>query len=242
MANDSKYGLHAAVLGTHLQCARRVASQIRSGRVVINAMMDDPQAPWEGYSTGVGHEYGRLRDRDVPRAQGDPRAILRTRNLRLPEKSHEHTRHHFTHGKPPTASRFENPSRLTHTAPIAATQEARWLSSRRTPISWVYMNAKDPTPSMELHSRDALAPVFADLNRYDATTHFVGQSTITSLSGDPRQRRGVLPRAPRRDRRQQRHLMVASPRYNDTFVKTDGAWLFSERLLYVDWVDERALA
>ena len=40
------------------------------------------------------------------------------------------------------------------------------------------MNAKDPTPSMELHSRDALAPVFADLNKYDATTHFVGQSTI----------------------------------------------------------------
>jgi len=25
-------------------------------------------------------------------------------------------------------------------------------------------------------------------------------------------------------------------------VKTDGAWLFSERLLYVDWVDERALS
>jgi ketosteroid isomerase-like protein len=29
----------------------------------------------------------------------------------------------------------------------------------------VYMNAKDPTPSMELHSREALAPVFADLNK-----------------------------------------------------------------------------
>ena len=27
----------------------------------------------------------------------------------------------------------------------------------------VYMSAKDPTPSMELNSRDALAPVFADL-------------------------------------------------------------------------------
>src|ERR1700738_169971 len=34
----------------------------------------------------------------------------------------------------------------------------------------VYMNAKDPTPSQELHSREALAPVFADLNKYDATT------------------------------------------------------------------------
>src|ERR1700757_4927454 len=47
----------------------------------------------------------------------------------------------------------------------------------------VYMNAKDPTPSLELHSREALAPVFAELNRYDTTTHFVGQSTIFALSG-----------------------------------------------------------
>ena len=60
IANDSKYGLHAAVLGTDLQRARRVASQIRSGRVVINAMTDDPQAPWGGFKySGVGREYGR---------------------------------------------------------------------------------------------------------------------------------------------------------------------------------------
>jgi SnoaL-like domain len=47
----------------------------------------------------------------------------------------------------------------------------------------VYMNAKDPKPSQELHSREALAPVFADLNKYDATMHFVGQSTILMLRG-----------------------------------------------------------
>src|SRR6266481_3037210 len=60
IANDSKYGLHGAVLGTDLQRARRVASQIRSGRVVINNMTDDPQAPWGGFKySGVGREYGR---------------------------------------------------------------------------------------------------------------------------------------------------------------------------------------
>src|ERR1700741_1344201 len=48
----------------------------------------------------------------------------------------------------------------------------------------VYMNAKDPKPSQELHSREALAPVFADLNKYAATMHFVGQSTILSLTSD----------------------------------------------------------
>jgi aldehyde dehydrogenase (NAD+) len=60
IANDSKYGLHAAVIGTELQRARRVASQLRAGRVVINGMTDDPQAPWGGFKySGVGREYGR---------------------------------------------------------------------------------------------------------------------------------------------------------------------------------------
>jgi SnoaL-like domain len=45
----------------------------------------------------------------------------------------------------------------------------------------VYMDAKNPTPSQELHSREALAPIFADLNKYQATIHFVGQGTISSL-------------------------------------------------------------
>src|ERR1700681_3359698 len=48
----------------------------------------------------------------------------------------------------------------------------------------VYMNAKDPTPSQELHSREALAPVFDELNKYAVTVHFVGQSTILTLTGD----------------------------------------------------------
>jgi len=60
IANDSKYGLHAAVIGTDLSRARRVASQLRAGRVVINGMTDDPQAPWGGFKySGVGREYGR---------------------------------------------------------------------------------------------------------------------------------------------------------------------------------------
>lgn len=48
----------------------------------------------------------------------------------------------------------------------------------------VYMNPKDPKPSQELSSREALAPVFADLNKYAATMHFVGQSTILNLTAD----------------------------------------------------------
>ncbi|HXJ41583.1 MAG TPA: aldehyde dehydrogenase family protein, partial [Bryobacteraceae bacterium] len=73
IANDSEYGLHAAVLGTDVQRARRVASQIRSGRVVINNMTDDPQAPWGGFKySGVGREYGAY----GIEAFLEPRAIL----------------------------------------------------------------------------------------------------------------------------------------------------------------------
>jgi ketosteroid isomerase-like protein len=106
----------------------------------------------------------------------------------------------------------------------------------------VYMNAKDPTPSQELHSREALAPVFAALNQYDATTHFVGQSTILSLSGDRATGEAYCLAHHVTVDGGKRRLMVASLRYLDAFVKTGARWLFSERLLYVDWVDERALS
>src|SRR5579859_6625375 len=106
----------------------------------------------------------------------------------------------------------------------------------------VYMNAKDPTPSQELHSRDALAPVFADLNKYAATTHFVGQSTIFTLTGDRAKGEAYCLAHHVAVNGEKRSLMLASLRYLDTFVKMDGAWLFAERLLYVDWLEERALS
>jgi hypothetical protein len=106
----------------------------------------------------------------------------------------------------------------------------------------VFMNAKDPTPSQELHSRKALAPVFADLNQYDATTHFVGQSTIVTLSHDRAMGEAYCLAHHVTVDGDKRRLMVASLRYLDTFVKIDGSWLFAERLLYVDWLEERALS
>jgi ketosteroid isomerase-like protein len=106
----------------------------------------------------------------------------------------------------------------------------------------VYMNAKDPTSSQELHSREALAPVFADLNQYDATTHFVGQSTIFTLTADRATGEAYCLAHHVTIDNGKRRLMVASLRYLDTFVKIDGAWLFAERKLYVDWLEVRALS
>ena len=105
----------------------------------------------------------------------------------------------------------------------------------------VYMNAKDPKPSQELHSREALAPVFAELVQYQATTHFVGQSTVFTLTRDRATGEAYCLAHHLTVNGGKRSLMVASLRYNDAFVKMDGAWRFAERLLYVDWVDERAL-
>ena len=106
----------------------------------------------------------------------------------------------------------------------------------------VFMNAKDPTPSQELRSREELAPVFADLNKYDATTHFVGQSTIFTITSDRATGEAYCMAHHVTVDGGKRRLMVASLRYLDTFVKLDGAWFFSERILYVDWLEERALS
>ena len=47
----------------------------------------------------------------------------------------------------------------------------------------VYMEGEGSEPTYVLEGREALTPVFADLNRYEATTHFNGQSTV-SIDGD----------------------------------------------------------
>jgi hypothetical protein len=106
----------------------------------------------------------------------------------------------------------------------------------------VYMNAKDPKPSQDLYSREALAPVFTDLNQYAATMHFVGQSTILTLTGDRATGEAYTLAHHLTIDGGERRLMIAALRYYDTFAKMDGAWLFAERLLYVDWIEDRVLS
>ena len=105
----------------------------------------------------------------------------------------------------------------------------------------VYMDAKDPKPTQELHSRDALAPVFDDLNKYAATQHFLGQSTILTLTGNRATGEAYKMAHHLTVNGGKRSLMIAALRYDDTFVKQDGSWLFAERKLYVDWIEERSL-
>jgi ketosteroid isomerase-like protein len=106
----------------------------------------------------------------------------------------------------------------------------------------VYMDAKNPKPSQDLHSREALVPVFADLNQYQATMHFVGQSTISSLTETHATGQTYCLAHHLTVDDDHRRLMIATLRYHDTFAKVDGAWLFAERQLYVDWIEERTLS
>lgn len=59
IANDTDYGLQAYVSSADEQRARRVASQIVAGRVMINALSHDPLAPFGGFKqSGIGREFG----------------------------------------------------------------------------------------------------------------------------------------------------------------------------------------
>ncbi len=102
----------------------------------------------------------------------------------------------------------------------------------------VYMDGEGTEPSQELNGREALTPVFADLNRYAATTHFNGQSML-ALDGDRATGESYCLAHHLFTERDERKLMIASLRYHDRFVKRDGAWLFAERKLYVDWTETR---
>ena len=61
MANDTIYGLLAYVSSSDQERARRVASQINAGRVLINTLTHEPLAPFGGFKqSGIGREGGVL--------------------------------------------------------------------------------------------------------------------------------------------------------------------------------------
>ena len=102
----------------------------------------------------------------------------------------------------------------------------------------VYMNGPGSEPSYVLEGREALTPVFDDLNRYEATTHFNGQSTV-SLDGERASGESYTIAHHLYTENGERKIMIASLRYLDTFAKIDGRWYFAERKLILDWSETR---
>jgi SnoaL-like domain len=103
----------------------------------------------------------------------------------------------------------------------------------------VYMQGEGSDPTQALDGREALTPVFDDLNRYEATMHFNGQSTVT-LDGEEASGESYCIAHHLYTDAGERKIMIAHLRYGDRFVKIDGRWLFAERKLYVDWTETRA--
>jgi SnoaL-like domain len=102
----------------------------------------------------------------------------------------------------------------------------------------VYMDGDGTEPSYVLHGREALTPVFDDLNRYEATTHFNGQSTVT-MSGDRATSESYTIAHHLYTEDGTRKIMIASLRYLDSFAKLAGRWYFAERKLILDWSETR---
>ena len=105
----------------------------------------------------------------------------------------------------------------------------------------VFMGGEGTEPTYVLEGRESLTAVFADLNRYEATTHFNGQSTI-NLEGDRASGESYTIAHHLFTDEGERKIMVASLRYLDRFVKLEGAWYFEERNLILDWSETRPSA
>ena len=102
----------------------------------------------------------------------------------------------------------------------------------------VFMDGDGTEATYVVEGREALAPIFDDLNRYQVTTHFNGQSTV-DIDGDRATGESYTIAHHLFTDDGERKIMIASLRYVDSFVKIDGAWYFQQRNLILDWSETR---
>ena len=103
----------------------------------------------------------------------------------------------------------------------------------------VFMDAKSSKPTQVINKRADLFPVFDNLNTYRATMHFNGQSTVLDLNDDTATGIAYCIAHHQIIKDGVQTLMIANIKYHDSFVKQNGKWLFAERKLMVDWMENR---
>jgi hypothetical protein len=99
-------------------------------------------------------------------------------------------------------------------------RKARWPCLHYTHFV-VYTNAKDPTPSKELHSREELAPVFAGSNMRRCS--LLDRGNIFTLTDDRATGEVYCIAHHFAVGGEGRRPMVAYLRYDDTIVTVDGS-------------------
>ena len=104
----------------------------------------------------------------------------------------------------------------------------------------VYMDGEGSEPTYVLQGREALTPVFEDLNRYEVTTHFNGQSTV-NIEGNRTTGESYTIAHHVYTEDGNRKIMIASLRYLDRFAKIHDSWYFAERKLILDWSETRSM-
>jgi hypothetical protein len=104
----------------------------------------------------------------------------------------------------------------------------------------VYMAGEGSDATDDLRGRESLRPVFDNLNTYEVTMHFNGQSTV-GVDGDRATGETYCLAHHVSSDGGRRRLMIAALRYQDSFVKAYGTWRFAERRLYVRWTETRPL-
>jgi hypothetical protein len=104
----------------------------------------------------------------------------------------------------------------------------------------VFMDGPGTEPSYILEGRGALAPLFSDLNRYEETMHFNGQSTFV-LDGNRATGDSCTIAHHVYTEASTRIMMVAWLRYLDTFTKINQTWQIAERQIILKWSETRPL-
>jgi hypothetical protein len=104
----------------------------------------------------------------------------------------------------------------------------------------VYMAGEGSDATDDLRGRESLTPVFDNLNTYEVTMHFNGQSTV-ALDGDRATGETYCLAHHVYSDEGERKLMIAALHYRDIFGRTGGTWRFAERRLYVRWTETRTL-
>jgi hypothetical protein len=102
----------------------------------------------------------------------------------------------------------------------------------------VYTGAAQGAPAQTLTTREEHLEGFRALSRYEATTHFNGQSTI-AITQDRATGETYCLAHHLLEGETGRTLTIMSIRYEDTFTRTAEGWRFAERKLFIVWTDTR---